>query len=336
MLDTPAPAQAASHPVFPGPPDGPKWLGGLCLALALTVICFAVAAHLADAEGVLQSLRRLGPQVLGLGLLLTLCSLLCRIVRWRFILQALGHHLPALFLVRVYLAGLVFSATPGKLGETARAVLLQPQKVPLRHSVAAFITDRSADVVAVAALGVGAAWWLGQRHLLLELVVAAAGLGGLLAAALLRSPRGGRWLVQPRPAAQGLWRRWQALASPITAWAGLWTGRRFTVCVGLGVLAYGCQALLLAAAVQAVWPGIGLAACLLIFASATLIGAASLLPGGLGAMDAALVWQLQAQGVPLSAALVAAVFTRVCTLWLVWLLGVLALLSFGRQGSRAA
>ena len=72
MLDTPAPAQAASHPVFPGPPDGPKWLGGLCLALALTVICFAVAAHLADAEGVLQSLRRLGPQVLGLGLLLTL------------------------------------------------------------------------------------------------------------------------------------------------------------------------------------------------------------------------------------------------------------------------
>ena len=73
-----------------------------------------------------------------------------------------------------------------------------------------------------------------------------------------------------------------------------------------------------------------------IFSSATLIGAATLVPGGLGAMDSALVLQLQSRGVGLPEALAVALAARASTLWLSWLIGLGALLSFVGMRPRRA
>jgi uncharacterized protein (TIRG00374 family) len=67
-----------------------------------------------------------------------------------------------------------------------------------------------------------------------------------------------------------------------------------------------------------------------IFASATLIGAASMIPAGLGAMEAALVYQLMAFGVGAPDAIAVAIATRVSTLWCGLLVGSIALLSFAQ------
>jgi uncharacterized membrane protein YbhN (UPF0104 family) len=114
-------------------------------------------------------------------------------------------------------------------------------------------------------------------------------------------------------------------------WAALWTGWRPAAFAGLAVAAYGVQSLVFAAYVARVAPQISTTDCVMIFSSATLIGAASLVPGGLGAMDSALVWQLQSRGVAMPEALAAALATRVSTLWLAWLVGFGALLSFVGQ-----
>jgi uncharacterized protein (TIRG00374 family) len=60
-----------------------------------------------------------------------------------------------------------------------------------------------------------------------------------------------------------------------------------------------------------------------IYCLSLLIGAASLIPGGLGATELGMSWLLTQLGIPLDIALIAALFTRTLTLWPAMLTGVI-------------
>lgn len=278
---------------------------------------------------------RIGAVSLYAGTAVCGATFLVRFLRWHRILAALGHRVPPLYNLRVYLAGMALSSTPGKVGETLRSALLLPVQVPISRSLAAFLADRLSDVIAVAVIGAVAGWFAGRREPVLEVIGAAVAIGGLLLSRVARARPGIerlQWIFR-RP---GL-AHWCAVAqAPALAWAQAWCGWRPFGYVALGVLAYGLQAMVFAGYVSRVAPHIDAAACIAIFSSATLIGAASMLPGGLGAVDSALVFQLHARGVAWSDAVGAALALRASTLWFAWLVGLAALMTFTAQGPAAA
>lgn len=294
-----------------------KALPVLAGVVALAAAAYLAAAWAVGAEATWEAMVRLGAGGLAAGTLVASATYLVRWWRWRVLLLggAFGRRLPPLACLRIYLAGLALGPTPGKLGETLRSAFLLPWGVRVRESLAAFFADRLSDLIAMATLGVAAAWWLHERagalELLWWLVVAAA----LLLCALGR--RMPQWLQRRRRLA-----RW---ASPVSTWARAWTWPRALACVAAGLVAYATQGLVLAAYVAAVGEALPAARCVLIFASATLLGAASGIPGGLGVMEAALVWQLQQAGVEPGAALAASLLLRLSTLWTAVLIGSFAL-----------
>lgn len=308
--------------------DMRAWLGRACLVTGFALAAYGCAAYFSGAQSVWLALQRIGGGALAAGLGATVVSLAVRAARWQLILKRLGHRLPAALQARIYLSGLALSSTPGKLGETSRSLLLRPHGVPYADSLGAFVCDRLSDVVGVAALGAAMAAWSGARQAPLEIIAALSLAGSVGLAHWRRSKPAHRWLATRR--------RWLALAAAASgAWARLWRGGSIASYIALGALAYAAQGLIFAGFVAQVHNGLGVAPCLAIFVNATLIGAASLVPGGLGPTDAALVVQLQSAGVPAGAALAAAVASRACTLWFAWLLGLGALLSFGRPAATA-
>jgi uncharacterized protein (TIRG00374 family) len=72
----------------------------------------------------------------------------------------------------------------------------------------------------------------------------------------------------------------------------------------------------------------------LIFVQATLFGAASMVPAGLGAMEAALVFQLAERGVGNGVAVSLAIAIRLVTLWMGMAIGFLSLLAASREPVR--
>ena len=102
----------------------------------------------------------------------------------------------------------------------------------------------------------------------------------------------------------------------------------------VAMLAYGTQALVFSWFCHVLGTGISIADCVLIFVQATLFGAASMIPGGLGAMEAALVFQLVEHGVSDSSAMSLAISIRLVTLWFGMLLGVFSLLIVSAQEPR--
>jgi uncharacterized membrane protein YbhN (UPF0104 family) len=222
------------------------------------------------------------------------------------------------------LAGLALTASPAKSGETLRSALLLRYGVKIQDSLGAFLADRGSDVAGMILLGALAAVALGQHSYWIWLVAFGSLLLGSRALAYLlllpqtRASSGGIALLFNRLPIH--WSR-----APLEAWAKVWTLPRASVFSIIAVLAYGTQAILFFWFCQALGTGLSLPDSILIFVRATLFGAATLVPGGLGTMEVALVVQLTDQGVHAGIATSIAIAFRAITLWLGMAIGVMAL-----------
>jgi glycosyltransferase 2 family protein len=312
----------------------PRIVRALVLFVAAGVLLYLTAIFWLGWRDTAAALSVLGPQNMLGGAALASSSYLMRFGRWESSLRCFGYRVPWRRQLAIYLSGLGLTATPGKSGETFRSALLLQQEVRLSHSLAAFLVDRASDVLGMCLLGFMAAclsheplawaWMLAFSTMLL---------GSCLLADLVTRPRNSAWWAW-------LNRVWQRLPvqggqAIIESWAQIWKMPRVTAFSIVAMVAYGVQAVVFAWFCQVADTGVSSATCVLIFVQATLFGAATMLPGGLGAMEAALVLQLTARGVGPGGALSLAISIRLVTLWLAMAIGAISLLLASRSGQCA-
>ena len=285
----------------------------------------------------LASIRVLGWGVLLAGFTLASTAYLWRFLRWQHMLSGvLAYSISSKRNLAVYLSGLALTTSPGKLGETVRSLLLLPYGVRATHSLAAFLTDRATDVLGVCLLGALAGSLYGSGNTILL------GIGVLLAGAAsgfayaVRHPSSGRFRAAVTRIAACIGRRGRRVPVQwgqgiLESWALLWSPVRVMCYTFLAAMAYGTQALVFTGFCLRLGMDVHPLQTIEIFASATLLGAASMVPGGLGAMEAALVYQLVALGVNEFDAVAVAIMTRVVTLWMGIVIGILALVVSSRM-----
>ena len=295
---------------LPGRPPVRLPLKPLLLVLGIAATVYAMALALfgeRSAWATMQGLASLaGLQAAALCLL----NYLLRGLRWRAWMAHYGRPMKVAEALRLYLAGYTFTPTPGNIGEAARGLLLARQPLSATQSLAIFGAERLADLVCLLLLCLPVAWWLAR--------LGGPGLAaGLLVLAVLAVSAA---LVLLYTFRQRLLRRLGWLQE---AWTCLYT--RPLRWLGLTLVAWIAQGL-------AVWllcreAGLPLTAMEAtgFYAVAMVGGALSLLPAGLGGMEALLTAMLVAQGASAAAALGITVQVRLVTLWLAVAIGALAL-----------
>lgn len=235
---------------------------------------------------------------------------LLRFARWHWMLCHGGHHLaPARSLV-VFLAGLAFLPTPGKAGVAVRSLLLRRDGVPMDGSLAAYFGERLSDFIGLALMATlllsegGGARWTAMLGVAVVVLAAVRVAPAAAAAMRERMPQGSR-----RRGVSAWLQRFARRA------ARLATGWRFWVWIALGMAANAATAVLLLFIVGHAGASIGPALALGTTAVAHLGGSLSLLPGGLGGFELAMLAQLHFLAIPAAAALAATAFVRVATIW---------------------
>jgi uncharacterized membrane protein YbhN (UPF0104 family) len=303
-------------------PSFVRWLALFVLAGAAIYLGGMIWSGWAQVAG---AFVRLGPLPLLLAAAVASLAYLVRFCRWHLILRWMGSDVPVRANLGIYMSGLALTASPGKVGELMRTVLLSPFGVSPRRSLAAFLADRLSDVIGVCFLGAMAGWMNGESSPYLATVLALLLAGSFVFRGLIQ--HAGLWAH----ASEFLTRRgkrWGALAADAAfEWARVWSLPRVVLFSATASIAYGIQALVFAGLCRALGLDLPLLRAIEIFVSATLLGAASGLPGGLGAMEAALVVQLMSQGANSALAITAAIATRLVTLWWGVLLGLGSLLA---------
>jgi uncharacterized protein (TIRG00374 family) len=259
------------------------------------------------------------PTLMGFSLL----SYLVRYLRWYWLLSRAGNKTSVVYGYLAYLAGFAFTATPGKVGELMRIRYFAPQGVPPWRVLAAFVYERAFDLMAVLLLSALA---ISRK----DLFVFALGFVLILLAGFIFAALNPAWLT--RASAYLRFHRLKKLAricmilrdglSGCLLWV---TPLDVLVSMVLGVLAWSLTSFSFVWLLNHLGVSIPSLSALAIYPLAMLAGAASMLPGGVGSTEVAIVALLSFFDVPLGIATLAAVGIRFSSIWFAVLCGFLAL-----------
>ncbi len=291
-------------------------------AIVFGILLFAAAAA-SGMPGALAALQSVDAGSIALMLALSLLNYALRALRWLLFSRTLGLSVPPARNALYFVAGFAMTATPGKLGEALRLWFLRRLHA-CRYAATAslLVADRLWDALAmVCVLCVAVAWkpiylWVSLLAALLVAGIAYACLATRLpltaidyAAGLL--PRRRRGFATLRRAIR-----------PLRHLAGLPV---FVPALLLGAAGWLAEGLSFSVVLHALGAHLPAMQAVFIFSFGMVVGAITLLPGGLGSTEATMVGLLSFAGVGLPTAIVAVALVRVTTLWFAVGLGMLAL-----------
>jgi uncharacterized membrane protein YbhN (UPF0104 family) len=285
---------------------------GLWLTAVLSVGVFLALFLLGEASRVAGAIA-----AVDLGTLLAVFALvslgyLIRFAKWAYYLRELEIDVPLRSSALTFFSGLMLVVTPGKVGEVWKAWFLRDiEGVPASPTTAVVGAERVTDLLALtglASLGV----LLYDRSATLLAVVVLLFLGGLL---LLQWRRVCLWLIERSRALPVIGGHAGAIESFYEGSYALFRPRPLAVATAISLLAWGLEGAALWLVLGSLASGASLVEGLFVFGLGTVVGAASLLPGGLAATEASMVGTLLALGFPSAVAAAATLVIRVGTLW---------------------
>jgi uncharacterized membrane protein YbhN (UPF0104 family) len=279
----------------------------LLASIVLGVGVVAALGAYADFGQLGSALQGFQWELLPLALACTAMNHLIRFWRWQRYLRAIEVKIPARRSFSIFTAGLTMTLSPAKLGEVLKSVLLARSfAIPARRSAPIVLAERITDAIGLAALTTGAGvavaggWALGPPVAVLCLA----------SVFLLRLPvlDRYRWIAEARSVSITLlgWPR-------LTAMSVVATGSWLLECVAAWVC------------VRGLGLEVSFGETVVVFGTASLAGAISFVPGGIGVAEASMAALLRALGASRPDAVAATVLIRLVTLWFSVAGGLIAL-----------
>lgn len=294
------------------------------LALAASALLYLAGAAAVCAlidEATLRTALSLPAALVAALLGLSLLNYAVRAWRWTVLGGHLGLRVPLRDNVVYYLAGFCLTATPGRAGEAIRLWFLKSAHgVAYLRSLPLMLADRIIDMWAVLLLalvsiaGFAQYRWQGAIVALLVAGVSMPVLFPRRFEPMLGSiyglvPRLGRLLVRARRIMRAMadLSSWRSYGLTLAPSVGGWLAE----CAGLFLLLrhFGAEVSFLNA--------------VFVFSFSIIVGAISMLPGGLGSSEATIVLLLRALGVDMATALAVTAIIRIATFWFAVAIGAL-------------
>jgi uncharacterized protein (TIRG00374 family) len=267
-----------------------------------------------------------------IALLLSLVNYGLRFVRWQVYLGQLGHRIHWLPSLRIYLSGFALTTTPGKAGEVFRGVLLKQRGVPYPKTLAAFISERLSDLIAIVLLTlVGLSEYPEAKGMVIA---------GLIGIAIVLLSISSRTILDKTYSWVNMhvgkcYKLMSHVLELLSAARGCHTPRLIIFSTAISLIAWGTEALAFYWVLQWLEADISFSFAVFIYALSMLVGGLSFLPGGLGSSEAVMISLLVLKGMAMPTAIAATVFIRLATLWFAVVIGLVALYR-SRHGERLA
>lgn len=298
---------------------------GVWLTALLTVVVFAGLAAYTGLEDVTSALVALEWTTFGAVVGLTTVGYAFRFAKWHYYLRRLEIDVPLGASAITFFSGLMMVVTPGKAGEVWKAWFLRDTRgVPASTVTSVVGAERVTDLIALCAMAALGLVLYSRSSLPVVAVLGAIVVGvGLLqwrAASLavldrLESvPVVGDYATELEQFYESTYRLFQV--------------RPLAISTVFSLAAWGLEGV----ALWIVLEGFGVEASvvigLFVFGLGSVIGAISMLPGGLAAAEASMVGVLLTFGYPEAVAAAATIVIRVGTLWYAAALGMVVFLTY--------
>ena len=253
-----------------------------------------------------------------------LLSIILRYLRWQWLIKRTGHSVPGMHGLLAYISGFAFTASPGKAGELVRIRYHTPLGVPPSRVFAAFVYERVFDLICVLTL---ASLAIGLSPLFL-VALSFSAIALVAVTTFVLRPQWLKSMMNILPV------RLLTIATPLAStirdgFAGIRNWLTWKDCIMsfmIGLFAWGTLSVAFCWMLASLGIEVPPRASLAIYPLSMLVGAASMIPGGLGSTEAAITALLAGFSADVALAASAAITIRLATLWLAIAIGVLSIL----------
>jgi glycosyltransferase 2 family protein len=300
----------------------------ILLSIALAGLFYLGFTIFADYKDVLSAFEKFNWLLLLPLLLLSLVNYFVRFLKWDYFLSVIKIKLNKIDSLSIFLSGLVMSVTPGKMGELLKAYLTKEVTgVPISRSAPIVFVERITDFLALIIISISGAFIfnygieivIGVGIFLIALIVIIS--NKKLALAILKLLEKNRFLDKHLQKFNNAYDSSYQLLKfrPLIYMTLVSVISWLAECLGYYIILrnFGIENSFLWAAFS--------------YSFATIAGAISMLPGGLGVTEGSLTFMLIRNGQAKEFAVATTFIVRVVTLWFAVIVGIFSLMFYQKR-----
>ena len=308
----------------------------ILLIIIGTIALYGIFLFVPDFNLIQEKISNFKINYLPLILLLVSASWIPLIIKWHFLLKNCQIEIPLAKSVAVFLSGMFFDITPGQIGALMKSQILKTRSnIPRTKTAPIVLVEKVYDLIGAIVASIIGIIILGIHHHLIII--------GILVLSTIF------FFMYYRPATELFFKRLiktkffskyvENLSEFYEIIQKSTNVKIATICILLAVAYW----FVVSAAAYYVLIGFDINALdylkvLAIYATSTLLGAISFVPGGIGVTEGTLTGLLTLEGIGVSVALILSVMIRIFTLWYSAFIGFIALkfsVNFFRNNSNS-
>lgn len=294
------------------------------LTVLLAIVVYTAMVLLSDVQRVRETAIDFDPAFIPLILMLPLANYFLRFLKWHYLLKRLGVSIPPGKSMIAFLAGFSMTVSPGKFGELLKCYLLRDSDgLPVSKTSSVVVAERITDLISMLMIALAGILLTGGSGSLAVVGAGAAFVVVVLVCILSR--RAFALLAGLACRLPFFSRKEEALERFRRSSRSVLDVRGMMVTVPLGIASWGVEALVLSVVAAALGYSLPAGSALLAHSAATIAGAVSMIPGGLGLTEGAIDVLIRPALESTAAATVVTIVMRFATLWFAVGLGLAAL-----------
>jgi glycosyltransferase 2 family protein len=300
----------------------------LLVSLAFGALVFIGLTVYADAGRLAAAFATFGWEYLPLIVACTAANYLFRYIKWDLYTRVLDVRPTTSKNLIIFFASFMMAVTPGKLGEVLKSYLLKEVNgTPVSRSAPIILAERLTDFLGLVLIMIAGAFVFGYARALI--VVFAVFFTGVTA--LLAWRRGSLWVLGRLARIRTLGRYAHHAGDAYESMYTLLRPRVLANAVVLSVVAWAFECLGYWIILRVFDAPPTMLKAAFIYAFSTIVGAVTMLPGGLGGTEGSLTGLAQLAGATKDVAVASTFIIRVATLWFAVVLGIVVTFAFQKR-----
>jgi glycosyltransferase 2 family protein len=243
-----------------------------------------------------------------------------RFLKWDYYLKELKVEIKTIDSFYIFMSGLIMSVTPGKMGELLKAYLVkQVTGTPVSKTAPVIFVERITDFISLVMIALVGAYLFDYG----KIIVIAVGIFFLLVLFIISSRKLSLKILEMLGKIRILSKQTHNLHQIYNSAYILLRPRPLLYMTGLSLVSWGLECFGYYLILLNFGTGLSLIWSSFSYAFATIIGAISMLPGGLGVTEGSLTFFLIQKDIPNEVAVASTFIIRVVTLWFAVLVGII-------------
>lgn len=298
------------------------------ISIAVAGLIYLAFTIYSDFDKVLLAFSNFNWLILPILLLLSLGNYITRFIKWQYYLKIVNVKLHLKDSLSIFMSGLVMSVTPGKFGELLKAYLIkQVNNTPISKTAPIIVAERATDFLSLTLIAIAGAYVFEYDKSIL-IIISIFIVSFIL---LLTNKTLSEKSLNILSKIKFLEKHVQKLYNVYESSFKLLSFSPLILMTLLSVVSWGFECIGYYLVLTNFGLSINIFWAFFSYSFSTIIGAASMLPGGLGVTEGSLTLMVMKKGLSKSDAFTSTFIVRVVTLWFAVLIGAISVLFYQKR-----